>query len=252
MRHKTIARRGRRTRLLPAGRAARQRGLTLVELLVAISVLAFVAVLGWRGLDGIVRARVALNADLEQTRGMQLAFAQLQNDAAHVVPRDVLPDHTPLAIDQDRLRMVRQVFAYNQPGRLQVITYRIANGVLTRRESAATRDLNELNVLWQASANDSDVTNPAVELQSGVQGMTMRVWSTDNKGWRSADSEQVGAAPDPAAAAAAAAAAAGGGPVSKGSIMGAAASPVYNGLEVSLKLQGKDANLVKVLLLGAV
>jgi general secretion pathway protein J len=36
----------------------RQRGLTLIELLVAISVLAFVAVLGWRGLDSIVRARV--------------------------------------------------------------------------------------------------------------------------------------------------------------------------------------------------
>ena len=32
---------------------AKHRGLTLVELLVAISVLAFVAILGWRGLDGL-------------------------------------------------------------------------------------------------------------------------------------------------------------------------------------------------------
>ncbi|MEN3295328.1 MAG: ral secretion pathway protein, partial [Burkholderiales bacterium] len=39
-----------------------KRGFTLVELLIAISVLAMVAVLGWRGLDSIVRARVALNA----------------------------------------------------------------------------------------------------------------------------------------------------------------------------------------------
>ena len=49
-------------------RAARHKGLTLVELLVAISVLGFVAVLGWRGLDSIVRARIALTSDLEQTR----------------------------------------------------------------------------------------------------------------------------------------------------------------------------------------
>jgi hypothetical protein len=34
--------------------------------------------------------------------------------------------------------------------------------------------------------------------------------------------------------------------------MGAAAAPVYNGLEVSLQLQGKQSSLVKVLLLGAV
>jgi len=32
----------------------RRAGFTLIELLVAISVLAVVAVLGWRGLDGIV------------------------------------------------------------------------------------------------------------------------------------------------------------------------------------------------------
>ena len=39
---------------------SRQQGLTLIELLVAIGVLAFVAVLGWRGLDAITRARAAL------------------------------------------------------------------------------------------------------------------------------------------------------------------------------------------------
>ena len=62
----------------------RARGFTLVELLVAISILAMVAVLGWRGLDGIVRARVALTDQMEVTRGMQLAFAQMQSDCEHM------------------------------------------------------------------------------------------------------------------------------------------------------------------------
>ena len=34
-----------------------EAGFTLVELVIAIAILALVAVLGWRGLDGIVRAR---------------------------------------------------------------------------------------------------------------------------------------------------------------------------------------------------
>ena len=63
-------------------------GLTLVELLVAISVLGIVATLGWRGLDSITRARASLNRELEQARGLQLAFAQLQTDCANAADVD--------------------------------------------------------------------------------------------------------------------------------------------------------------------
>ena len=97
------------------------KGLTLIELLVAISMLALIAVLGWRGLDSIVRARVALTDDLEQTRGMQLAFAQLQSDCAHLAGTAVLPKRMPLLVEQGRLTLVRALFSDNQPSRLQVV-----------------------------------------------------------------------------------------------------------------------------------
>ncbi|MBC7414965.1 MAG: prepilin-type N-terminal cleavage/methylation domain-containing protein, partial [Herminiimonas sp.] len=126
-------------------------GFTLIELLVAISILAIVAVLGWRGLDGIVRARIALTANLDQTRAMQLTFAQMQSDCAKIDSTVVL-GHAPLVADQTRLMMVRAVYAEDQPSRLQVVTYRVRNGNLTRRESLATRDLGELAGAWQAAA----------------------------------------------------------------------------------------------------
>ena len=59
-------------------------GFTLIELLVAIGILAMVAVLGWRGLDSIMRSREVLTGQLEQARGMQLAFAQMQSDCDHL------------------------------------------------------------------------------------------------------------------------------------------------------------------------
>jgi general secretion pathway protein J len=206
-------------------RAARYKGLTLVELLVAISVLGFVAVLGWRGLDSIVRARIALTSDLEQTRGMQLAFAQLQSDCAHLASPSNLPNRIPLAIEQGRLTMVRTVFADNQPSRLQVITYRVIDGMLTRRESAATRDLRELDTLWQTAVNDTD-TGQAVTLQSDVAAMTMRLWI--NGGWRTKADAVI-------------------------TIGGSTATQsVPTGLEVTMQLRGRDTGMLKIFLLGAV
>jgi general secretion pathway protein J len=217
MRHRSIENGG--------TRRARHKGLTLVELLVAISVLGFVAVLGWRGLDSIVRARIALTSDMEQTRGMQLAFAQLQSDCAHLVSPSALPNRIPLAVGQGRLTLVRTVFADNQPSRLQVITYRVNDGMLTRRESAATRDLRELDTLWQTAVNDTD-TGQAVTLQSDVAAMTMRLWISD--GWRTEADAVI-------------------------TIGGSTATPsVPTGLEVTMQLRGRDTGMLKIFLLGAV
>ena len=162
-------------------RAHPPRGFTLVELLVAISILAIVAVLGWRGLDSIVRARVALTQQMETTRGMQLAFAQMQSDCEHIAQRDVVDQRPYLLVAADRLTLVREVFAENQPSRLQVVAYRIVNGTLMRRESQPTRDLVQLDALWQAVTSDAD-TNPAVALQAGVTGMQVATWL--NNSWR--------------------------------------------------------------------
>jgi general secretion pathway protein J len=159
----------------------RARGFTLIELLVAISILAMVAVLGWRGLDGIVRARVSLTEQMEMTRGMQLAFAQMQSDCEHAADAGLLGRRPYLIQAENRITLVRTVFNENEPARLQVIAYRLVDGRLNRRESNTTRDLVELDALWQASLSDTDPT-PPVTLQTGVTSMGVRVWQ--NNAWR--------------------------------------------------------------------
>lgn len=202
----------------------RAAGFTLVELLVAISILAVVAVLGWRGLDGIVRARVALTDQMETTRGMQLAFAQMQSDCEHMVPSDEIQKRPNLLADAGGMTLVRNIYIENSPSQLQVVSYRIRDGVLMRRESVGTRDLIQLDVLWKAATSNADST-PPVALQSGVLAMQVEVW--ENNAWRTA-----GTPP----------------PDVQG---GAAWTPLpATGLRVALQVQNQQIPMSKAFLLG--
>lgn len=201
-------------------RRARRRGFTLIELLVAIGILALVAVLGWRGLDGIVRARVALTQQMEATRGMQLAFAQLQSDTEHLAETTLLHGRQNLDAANDRLTLVRLVFEENAAAQLQVVSYRVRDGVLTRSESPGTRELTQLDRLWQSALGQGAGQGAGaggVALQNGVEAIALRLW--DEGAWRAPTASR---------------------PVAPG------------GLEVALRLSGQDNPLVKIFLLGAI
>ncbi|HAT33440.1 MAG TPA: type II secretory pathway component PulJ [Janthinobacterium sp.] len=149
------------------------RGFTLVELLVAISILAVVAVIGWRGLDAIVRARLALNANSEQLRGTQLAFAQLQSDCAQIAGAGEVPGRPTLLVGEGGLTLLRSVVAEHEATRFEVVSYRFADGALTRRESPPSRELRALDQSWRAALAGSDA-GPAVRLQSEVESLSVR------------------------------------------------------------------------------
>jgi general secretion pathway protein J len=86
----------------------RAAGFTLVEVLVALLVLALMAGMAWQGVDGIVRTRTASQAQLEQTLRMNAVLGQWEKDLGAVQDTGAVP---ALNFDGAVLRLTRRAEA---------------------------------------------------------------------------------------------------------------------------------------------
>ena len=84
---------------------ARHRGFTLIEVLVAIVVMAIMSLMAWQGVDGIVRARDGNQVRLEQTLRLETVIAQWEQDLASLQDTDAVP---ALTCDGQTMRLTRR------------------------------------------------------------------------------------------------------------------------------------------------
>lgn len=127
-------------------------GFTLIELLIALSVMALMAVLSWRGLDGMARAQTQTQQRANEVLSMQTALAQWGADLDAMVQGPGLN-----AIDWDgrALRMTRQVSAAQADGLVVVAWARRdigGAGQWLRWQSPPLRERSALQEAWLQAA----------------------------------------------------------------------------------------------------
>jgi general secretion pathway protein J len=129
--------------------ARASRGFTLVELLVALFAMALLAVMSWRGLDGMTRAQAQTEARADEVLTLQVGLAQWAADLDAVVE---LPPLKALDWNGRVFRITRRGTGSATDGMLVVAwTRRIVegNGTWLRWQSPPVTTRGELEAQWQ-------------------------------------------------------------------------------------------------------
>ena len=202
-----------------------QAGFTLVEVLVALVLMAVLSGMAWQGLDGISRVRTVSQARIEQTLRLNTVLAQWEQDLQSVFDTSLVP---ALAFDGATLRVVRR-----QPEGLQVVAWSLREQRWLRWSGPIVTQPAALQESWLASQQLLGNEAAQLGMQNGVA--SWQVYFYRGNAWSNAQSSAGVAAPAPGASA----------PV-------VARTPLPTGVRVTLGFEGAGlaGNQTRDVLLG--
>jgi general secretion pathway protein J len=174
-------------------RRSRSAGFTLVEVLVALALMAAMATIAWRGIDGMLRSREISQQRLQATERLQTALAQWETDLRQLQDSSQV---NPLAFDGASLLLTRR-----QPYGLQVVMWSLRNGRLQRWESPVVTTRSALTEAYAMSAQALARDQQQLVVLDGVSSWQLYYYR--NNSWSNAQSSgdeaaEPGAPPAPA------------------------------------------------------
>lgn len=164
-------------------RARKSGGFTLLEMLVAITLLAVMAVIGWRALDSLTRSHERLTDHDARLDALKVLYGQFQTDCEHLADPTLL-QASPVEIGQNRLLLVRDRRDEGQPPAWQVLSYQLDGNTLLRVAAPPVDNRAALQsamlALRQTGGNSAAQVRRVL---ADVDGMSARAW-VEPAGWQ--------------------------------------------------------------------
>lgn len=139
----------------------RLRGFTLVEVLVALLLMAVMTAMAWRGLDGLLRTREITQASIDRSAVLQTVLAQWEQDLSNVQDSgQVVP---ALQFDGASLRLTRR-----HPQGLQVVVWALQSGEWSRWASPPVSTAPALRQAWERGTQPLALASDRVVVLRGI------------------------------------------------------------------------------------
>ena len=153
-------------------------GFTLVEVLVALLIMAVIAGMGWQGVSAMARAREIGTATSERVLRLSALVGQWEQDLAAVYDSPQVP---ALSFDGASLRLVRRL----DEG-VAVVVWSLREGVWRRWASPVTTRQGDLQQAWLASQQLQGPEAGQLRLLDGVREWQVYFWR--GQAWTNAQS----------------------------------------------------------------
>jgi general secretion pathway protein J len=164
-------------------------GFTLVEVLVALMVMAVMAAMAWQGIDGIARARASSESQVDRLLRLNSVLSQWEHDLASIQESQVVP---ALVFDGSTLRLTRRTDAG-----LQVVAWSLRDDAMVRWAAPAATSARELQDHWLRSLQ---LTGADVGQLRAIDGLSQwQLYFYRGNAWTNAQSSADVIAPAPAA-----------------------------------------------------
>lgn len=166
-------------------------GFTLIEVLVALLIMSVMAVISWRGLNTMARARDVGQAASERTLLLSSVVAQWEQDLQAIQQTPVVPG---LAFDGASLRLTRRADAG-----LQLVVWSLHGGTWMRWAATPVTHVADLQEAWLRSQQLQGTEPGQIKLLESVQGW--QLYFNRGGAWTNAQSTGDVAAPPAGASA---------------------------------------------------
>jgi general secretion pathway protein J len=159
-------------------RRRRVQGFTLIEVMVALVIMAVLATMAWQGVDGLVRARDGAQRNGEAALRLGTVISQWELDLSQIQQSSAAPG---LKFDGSTLRMTRRA-----PGGIQLVAWTLQGRSWYRWAAPPVTRIQDLQEWWIRSQQWAAIQPEALQMLDEVDAQ--QVYFYRGNSWSNAQS----------------------------------------------------------------